>query len=134
MGRSAFARPGIYMQLWIMMQLVDVLMYAHSMGWVHADVKAANIMLTADGRVILVDWGLSYMISEPDKMWRCAASPTLFLPRSVPLQWPMTPHCSRASCCMPASQAVQSSGCSTCECRWLFAVLKLPILDTECHC
>ncbi|EIE21199.1 kinase-like protein [Coccomyxa subellipsoidea C-169] len=69
-GRSAFARPGIYMQLWIMMQLVDVLMYAHSMGWVHADVKAANIMLTADGRVILIDWGLSYMISEPDKMWR----------------------------------------------------------------
>lgn len=55
------------------MQLLDVLQYAHGLGRVHADIKTTNLMYQA-GQLTLIDWGVSYLITEPAVCWRCAQS------------------------------------------------------------
>ena len=55
----------------ILIQLLDVLKYAHSLGRVHADIKTTNLMYQ-DGQLTVIDWGVSYLISEPPTRWRCA--------------------------------------------------------------
>lgn len=53
---------------WVAQQIASVadgLNYAHSQLLVHRDVKPANLLLAADGRVLISDFGLARNISEP---------------------------------------------------------------------
>lgn len=43
----------------ILNETLDALSYAHSLGVVHADLKPANIILTSEGKVKLLDFGVS---------------------------------------------------------------------------
>lgn len=48
------------------MQITDALMHAHERGIVHRDLKSANIMVTPQGRVKVLDFGLAKRIDAAD--------------------------------------------------------------------
>jgi serine/threonine protein kinase len=43
-------------------RLADVLDYVHSSGVIHRDVKPSNVLVAADGRVFLADFGISRLV------------------------------------------------------------------------
>jgi serine/threonine-protein kinase len=53
--RKGFIARGIN----VLKQLTEILHYTHNEGFLHCDVKPANIMLAEGDRVILIDWGTS---------------------------------------------------------------------------
>ncbi len=44
----------------VMLQVAEALEEVHAQGFVHRDVKLGNIVLAANGRAVLVDFGLAY--------------------------------------------------------------------------
>ena len=58
-------RPRLKKALQIATQLADALAKAHEAGIVHCDLKPENVMLTGEGHVKIVDFGLA-MLAEPE--------------------------------------------------------------------
>jgi serine/threonine-protein kinase len=51
--------------LWIGRQVAEALAAMHRLGWVHSDVKPANILIAPNGHATLIDLGLARRIDEP---------------------------------------------------------------------
>ena len=48
----------------VMRELADGLAHAHSEGVVHRDIKPSNVLLNANGRPLLADFGISKLIDQ----------------------------------------------------------------------
>lgn len=59
---SALSR---YERVSVWRDIARALQFCHNSGVIHADVKATNILMTADGRAKLTDFGSSILINEP---------------------------------------------------------------------
>jgi serine/threonine protein kinase len=51
---------------WFLGQISSALDYAHERGYIHCDIKPANMLLDADERVMLSDFGIAYVQQTDD--------------------------------------------------------------------
>ncbi len=58
-GRLKGPRPSRQESVTLVASIADALHYAHTKGFVHRDVKPANILIDAQGRAFLADFGIS---------------------------------------------------------------------------
>ncbi len=58
-GRALFTASWVEAVLRLGVAVTDALQHAHDRGILHRDVKPSNLMLTLDGRVLLLDFGLA---------------------------------------------------------------------------
>jgi serine/threonine protein kinase len=85
---SAYCRTGSLLPVDQVVQIIykcaKALHYAHSRGVVHRDIKPSNILLTQDGDVRIVDFGIALVSdSEISRLEGVAGSPAYMSPEQV---------------------------------------------------
>lgn len=75
-------RPDWQKGVEIVRHLADALGHAHSRGIMHRDIKPSNIMMTVDGRCVLMDFGLAVNDLEAGR-GEIAGTPTHMSPEQV---------------------------------------------------
>jgi hypothetical protein len=63
-------------------QLAGALGALHAEGLVHRDVKPSNVLVTAEGRVVLIDFGLARAAADEPHGWTRAGTPAYMAPEA----------------------------------------------------
>ena len=63
--------------LWFLRQVSQGIVALHQEGWIHADIKPANVIVAADGHATLIDFGLARRIAADDRDTPCPFVGTL---------------------------------------------------------
>ena len=66
---AAVGKIAVPQALWITRQIALALKQLHKNGWVHADVKPANMVVSADGHATLIDFGCALGAHESIFSW-----------------------------------------------------------------
>ncbi|RME04466.1 MAG: serine/threonine protein kinase [Planctomycetota bacterium] len=82
--------------LTILYQVADAVEYAHRRGILHRDIKPENIMITSEGKPILMDFGLAFEQGTPSDMrltktGYVLGSPEFMAPEQIKAQKTLTP-------------------------------------------
>ncbi len=64
-------------------EVAVALVHAHEMGVIHRDVKPANILVEAGGRVVLADFGLAIAGGSATSLWAMSGTPEYASPEQV---------------------------------------------------
>ena len=64
-------------------QICHALSYAHSKNIIHRDIKPSNIMITLEGHVKVVDFGISILSSDDDKDSGLMGTPSYMAPELI---------------------------------------------------
>ena len=85
-GRDGFMEPTV--AAWITARMLEGLDYAHRKGEgvIHRDLSPRNVMLSRDGEVKLVDFGIAVTLGEPGEGNSTEAAPTGSFPYMSPEQ------------------------------------------------
>ncbi|MFW6171962.1 MAG: serine/threonine-protein kinase, partial [Planctomycetota bacterium] len=81
--------------LWIVRQIAEALCELHRSGWLHADIKPANIHVSPSGHATLIDLGFAVKLKSSE----CAAggtlrgSPTYTAPEMISASVPVDAYC-----------------------------------------
>lgn len=63
----AFGRPlAVKSAVEIALRVADALVAAHEKDIIHRDIKPRNVMLSREGRVVILDFGLAKLLENPD--------------------------------------------------------------------
>lgn len=66
-----------------MTQVATALTALHSIGRVHRDLKPDNILVERDGRVVLLDFGLAFMVDEQNHLGKAVGTPGFMAPEQI---------------------------------------------------
>ncbi|MCD4672144.1 MAG: protein kinase [Anaerolineaceae bacterium] len=72
----------------VMRAVCGALKYAHAQGYVHADIKPANILFRSNGEVLLTDFGIARMTDAATATMAGAGTPAFMSPEQVRLEDP----------------------------------------------
>ena len=67
----------------ILLQLVQGLSYLHSFGLLHGDIKAENVLVQDDGKLLLSNFGQTEKIKYEEKMMKFVGSPCWMAPEKI---------------------------------------------------
>jgi len=65
------------------LEVARALIHAHQMGVIHRDVKPANILVEAGGRVVLADFGLAILDDTATSRWAMSGTPEYASPEQI---------------------------------------------------
>ena len=65
------------------LDVARALVHAHEMGVIHRDVKPANILVEAGGRVVLADFGLAILDDTATSRWAMSGTPEYASPEQI---------------------------------------------------
>ena len=69
--------------------VLDALTCAHAQNVMHLDIKPANVMITADGQAMVMDFGIARIISQkPDELGAVIGTPQYMAPECISAKGP----------------------------------------------